>query len=91
MTSTHADLGPAIVVLRAADPADVLPTLEALVSAGLTSLEITLTTPRAVDLIAEAIRTCGDSATIGAGTVLTPEDVTRTEAAGAITRGTGSL
>lgn len=78
-----ADLGLVVAVLRGDDPALVLPTVEALVGAGVSSLEITLTTPDAVDLIAEAVTTFGDSAVIGAGTVLSADDVDRAERAGA--------
>jgi 2-dehydro-3-deoxyphosphogluconate aldolase / (4S)-4-hydroxy-2-oxoglutarate aldolase len=78
-----AKLGPVIAVVRASDPTGVLPTVDALLSAGLPSLEITLTTPNAVDLISQAVEAFGDAAIIGAGTVLTSDDVARTEAAGA--------
>lgn len=82
-SSLLADLGPAIAVLRADEPVTVLPTVEALVTAGLSSLEITLTTPDAVALVRQAVQIFGDAAVIGAGTVLTGQDVSRAEQAGA--------
>lgn len=62
-----------IPVIRAYDANHVMPVCEALLAGGLTALEITMTTPNALELIREAKRRHGNRAVIGAGTVMTPE------------------
>jgi 2-dehydro-3-deoxyphosphogluconate aldolase/(4S)-4-hydroxy-2-oxoglutarate aldolase len=66
-----------VAVIRAEGPAGVLETVDALVSGGLTAIEITFTTAGALDLlrtVAERYR--GGEILLGAGTVL-DADVTR--------------
>lgn len=63
-------LGPLIAVLRAQSAAHVSGTVDAVVQAGLQALEITLTTPDALDLIRQARRRLPDAVSVGAGTVL---------------------
>lgn len=63
---------PVIPVLVVDDPAEALPLAEALVAGGLTVLEVTLRTPRALQVIREMKRVPG--AIVGAGTVTNPEE-----------------
>ena len=74
-------LAPVIPVLVVSDPAHARPLAQALVDGGLPALEVTLRTPAAIEVIAEMSRVEGG--TVGAGTLLTPEDVTRAVEAGA--------
>ena len=55
----------------------------ALSEGGITCVEVTLTTPRALSVIEELRSTLGDSAEIGAGTVMTVADLEDACAAGA--------
>ena len=76
------DLAPVVPVVVVDDPSDAVPLARALVAGGLRAIEVTLRTPGALD----AIRAVADSvpeAVVGAGTVLTPEQVTRSVEAGA--------
>jgi 2-dehydro-3-deoxyphosphogluconate aldolase/(4S)-4-hydroxy-2-oxoglutarate aldolase len=59
-----------IVVVRAADAADYDPVLEVLVSAGIRSVELTLTTPRTLERLPELLARFGDVADVGVGTVV---------------------
>lgn len=61
--------GGVIAVLRARDVKGLVPVARALHAGGVRTLEITLTTPGAVDGIAELAR-AGDGMLVGAGTVL---------------------
>lgn len=62
-----------IAVVRARSAAQVLPLSEALISGGITAIEITMTTPDAIRAIREAVKAFGNNARIGVGTVLTKE------------------
>jgi len=67
-------LDPGVIpVIRAQDAAHVMPACEALLAGGLNALEITMTTPNALELIREAKSRFGSRAVVGAGTVMTPE------------------
>lgn len=67
-------LHPGIVaVIRTDSAAQLLPICEALVAGGVIGLEITMTTPDAIDAIATASRQFGDRALVGVGTVIDPE------------------
>lgn len=68
-------------ILRTADPTAAGPALEAAARGGFQILEVTLTTPNALEHIT-SLRRRGD-VTVGAGTVLTPEDAEAAAAAGA--------
>jgi 2-dehydro-3-deoxyphosphogluconate aldolase/(4S)-4-hydroxy-2-oxoglutarate aldolase len=59
-----------IAVLRTEQAEHVLPACEALLAGGIVALEITLTVPRALELIRDAGVRFGPRALIGAGTVL---------------------
>ncbi|MER5936934.1 bifunctional 4-hydroxy-2-oxoglutarate aldolase/2-dehydro-3-deoxy-phosphogluconate aldolase [Streptomyces sp. NPDC001928] len=76
------DLAPVVPVVVVDDPSDAVPLARALVAGGLPAIEVTLRTPAAL----EAIRAVADAvpeAVVGAGTVITPEQVTRAVTAGA--------
>jgi 2-dehydro-3-deoxyphosphogluconate aldolase/(4S)-4-hydroxy-2-oxoglutarate aldolase len=72
---------PIIPVLVIEDAADARPLAEALVAGGLPALEVTLRTPAALDAIRAMAAVPGGI--VGAGTLLTPEDVAAAKAAGA--------
>ena len=74
-------LAPIIPVLVVEDAAHAAPLARALVAGGLPALEVTLRTPAALEVIAEMARVEGG--VVGAGTLLTPEDVARAVEAGA--------
>lgn len=72
-----------IAVLRADDSRHLPGIAHALVEAGITAIEVTLTTPGAVAVLAELARDFDDAAIVGAGTVLTVEQAEQCVAAGA--------
>lgn len=72
---------PIIPVLVVEEAAHARPLAEALVAGGLPVLEVTLRTPAALEAIAEMARVEGG--VVGAGTLLTPDDVTAAKSAGA--------
>ena len=62
-----------VPVVRARSAEEAVRVVEAIKAGGVAILEITMTVPRAVDVIAELAARYGDEATVGAGTVLDPE------------------
>lgn len=76
-----AHLAPVIPVLVVEDAAHARPLAEALVLGGLPALEVTLRTGAALDVIAAMAEVPGG--VVGAGTLLTAEDVRNAKAAGA--------
>lgn len=74
-------LAPVIPVLVIDDLAQARPLAEALVAGGLPVLEVTLRTDCALDAIAAMAQV--DGAVVGAGTVLTPDQMEAAKAAGA--------
>lgn len=74
-------LAPVIPVLIVSDVATARPLAEALVAGGLPALEVTLRTPVALDVIREMASVPGGH--VGAGTLLTPDDVANAKEAGA--------
>ncbi|WP_162497412.1 bifunctional 4-hydroxy-2-oxoglutarate aldolase/2-dehydro-3-deoxy-phosphogluconate aldolase [Roseovarius dicentrarchi] len=74
-------LAPVIPVLVIHDVARARPLAKALIAGGLPALEVTLRTPAALDAIREMADVPGGH--VGAGTLITPEDVRAAKAAGA--------
>lgn len=74
-------MAPIVPVLVVHDIAHARPLAEALVAGGLPALEVTLRTPAALDVIREMASVPGG--VVGAGTLVTPDDVTAAVAAGA--------
>lgn len=72
---------PVIPVLVIEDAAHARPLAEALVAGGLPVLEVTLRTPAALDAIRDMVRVAG--CIVGAGTLITPDDVEAAQKAGA--------
>ncbi|WP_377186242.1 bifunctional 4-hydroxy-2-oxoglutarate aldolase/2-dehydro-3-deoxy-phosphogluconate aldolase [Ruegeria meonggei] len=74
-------LAPIVPVLVIDDAAQARPLAEALVAGGLPALEVTLRTPAALDAIRAMAAVPGG--VVGAGTLVTPEDVRAAKEAGA--------
>ena len=74
-------LAPVIPVLVVTEPEHAVPLAKALVAGGLPVLEVTLRTPAALEVIRAMAGVEGG--VVGAGTLLTPEDVRNAKAAGA--------
>ena len=72
---------PLIAILRGIKPAEALPDGQALVSSGWTLIEVPLNSPQPLDSIA-ALANAFPQALIGAGTVLSVDDVRDVHAAG---------
>jgi 2-dehydro-3-deoxyphosphogluconate aldolase/(4S)-4-hydroxy-2-oxoglutarate aldolase len=76
------DLAPVVPVVVLQDVSEAVPLARALVAGGLAAIEVTLRTPVALDAI-RAIAEEVPDAVVGAGTVITPEQVHDSVAAGA--------
>ncbi|MEL7463008.1 MAG: bifunctional 4-hydroxy-2-oxoglutarate aldolase/2-dehydro-3-deoxy-phosphogluconate aldolase [Pseudomonadota bacterium] len=74
-------LAPIVPVIVVEDAATARPLAEALIAGGLPALEVTLRTPQALDAIRAMAEAPGGH--VGAGTLITPEDVKAAKAAGA--------
>ncbi|MFK7879550.1 bifunctional 4-hydroxy-2-oxoglutarate aldolase/2-dehydro-3-deoxy-phosphogluconate aldolase [Roseobacter sp.] len=74
-------LAPIVPVLVVNDVDHAKPLAEALVAGGLPALEVTLRTPMALDVIAQMAQVPGG--VVGAGTLVTVQDVKNAKAAGA--------
>src|SRR4051812_6537226 len=72
-----------VAVIRAPKTEMVRPICEALLAGGISTLEITLTVPDALEAIRALSKQLGDAALIGAGTVLDAEACRAAIAAGA--------
>ena len=66
---------PILGILRGAEIKIIEPLIEAVISAGLETLEITMNTANAPELIRKAKNVCGTRLMLGAGTVLTIQDL----------------
>ena len=73
---------PIVAILRGLAPREALAIGSALVEAGIRILEVPLNSPDPFDSIGQLARAFAGHATVGAGTVLTPEDVDRVRDAG---------
>lgn len=71
-----------IAILRGITPPEAPAAAEALVNAGITTIEVPLNSPDPFASIASMVQAAGDRATIGAGTVLTTDDVAQVAKAG---------
>ena len=77
-------LNPGIVAIIRADSSDqLLDAAAALYEGGVTSMEVTMTTPNALQVIAEVSAKYGDKVLIGVGSVLDPETARAAILAGA--------
>jgi len=74
---------PLIAILRGIEPAAAVETARAIIAAGITWIEVPLNSPDPLRSIAAMQDALGDTARIGAGTVLTPDDVRAVAATGA--------
>jgi 2-dehydro-3-deoxyphosphogalactonate aldolase len=71
-----------IAILRGITPDEVLPVVEALVRAEFPIIEVPLNSPSPFESIARIVDNFGNSCLVGAGTVLTVEEVSRVADAG---------
>ncbi len=82
-TAKRLEAGRLIAIVRTKAAADLPAIAEAIAAGGITSIEFTLNTPGALAGIQQAAAALGTRALIGAGTVLTGEEVRRAADAGA--------
>jgi 2-dehydro-3-deoxyphosphogluconate aldolase/(4S)-4-hydroxy-2-oxoglutarate aldolase len=72
-----------VAIIRMPDPAALRAVVDALAEGGVRALEVTMTVPRAIELIAEIAPTLPSDFLFGAGTVLDADTVRRAVGAGA--------
>jgi len=72
-----------MAILRAVDADIIEPLMESIISTGLETVEITMNTANAVELIRKAKSFCADKLMLGAGTVLSLDSLKRAVEAGA--------
>ncbi len=74
---------PVMGIARGIDTADIGPLLETVIGAGLRTIEITMNTPRAAEIISKANDISAGRIMVGAGTVLSMDDLNEAVDAGA--------
>ena len=79
---SHLKEMPIFAILRGITADEVAPVCDALYDAGIKLLEIPLNTPDAFTCIRKAVDCCGSRQMVGAGTVLTKEDVHKVKESG---------
>lgn len=72
-----------IAIIRGADPNDVMKITEALLNGGVTTIEVTMNSPKALSVIEKITEEFGDRVLVGAGTVLDAETARHAILAGA--------
>jgi 2-dehydro-3-deoxyphosphogluconate aldolase/(4S)-4-hydroxy-2-oxoglutarate aldolase len=72
-----------VAIMRRTEAALAVETAEALLAGGVSVVEVTLNTPGAEEMLRALASRLGDRMLIGAGTVMSPEEVRRALAAGA--------
>lgn len=72
-----------IAIMRADSPDQLMRAAESLLAGGLDAIEVTMTTPGAIDVIAEATSTFGEDVAFGVGSVLDAETARTAILAGA--------
>ncbi len=73
---------PLIAILRGLDPSEAVPVVETLFVAGFRIAEVPINRPGAFESIANVVAALGDKMVIGAGTVLTVENVAQVASTG---------
>jgi len=73
---------PLVAIIRGVTPDEAVAVGGALIEAGLTVVEVPLNSPQPIESIRRLAASFGDRALIGAGTVMSPADVTDIAAAG---------
>ncbi|WP_170589163.1 2-dehydro-3-deoxy-6-phosphogalactonate aldolase [Ruegeria arenilitoris] len=73
---------PIIAILRGLDPAQAEAVGQAILDAGINRIEVPLNSPDPLDSIGRLARSIGDRALVGAGTVLTMDEVEQVAAVG---------
>ncbi|MCF2871087.1 2-dehydro-3-deoxy-6-phosphogalactonate aldolase [Octadecabacter sp. G9-8] len=71
-----------IAILRGITPSEAVAAVDVLIDAGITNIEVPLNSPDPFGSIKAMVDAFGDQALIGAGTVLSVEDVNRVDQAG---------
>lgn len=74
---------PIIGILRGTEAGNIEPLVEAVVSSGLKTIEITMNSPKAAESIRRMVKAASGRLTVGAGTVLTMNDLRSALDAGA--------
>jgi 2-dehydro-3-deoxyphosphogluconate aldolase/(4S)-4-hydroxy-2-oxoglutarate aldolase len=82
ITAAIEELG-VVAIIRLQDPAALGGVIDALAEGGVRALEVTMTVPRAIDLIGALAPTLPGDFLLGAGTVLDPDTARRAVGAGA--------
>src|SRR5919204_6851401 len=72
-----------VAIMRRTESSLAVETAEALLAGGVSVVEVTLNTPGAIEMLEGLARRVGDRMAIGAGTVMSAEEVRRAIGAGA--------